>query len=79
MGLAELESELAELEPVLAEFDENLAVKLAEKEDAAAAYEAAKDEVRAVNAQRDPVRLRVMELQREIGQIVGIPDRKSVV
>ena len=72
--LDEAKAELADAESELGPLDENVATALVKKEEAAAAYEKAKEVVRAANAERDPVRIRVMALQREIGQIEGIPE-----
>jgi hypothetical protein len=73
MALAEMKEELAALEPDLDDVDGRIAEALERKEAAAAIVEEAKAELLALNAERDPIRLRVMELQRDIGIIEGIP------
>lgn len=77
MALDELKAELAGLLPDLEAADEALETARALK---AAADEAAEEQrgyVLAAIEARDPIRLKVMSLQREIGILEGVPEQKA--
>lgn len=68
-----MESSLEELRARLTDVDDRLALKIAEKDEAAARVEALKTELRALNLERDPVANEVAELERSERAAAGVP------
>lgn len=68
-----MEGSLEELRARLAEVDDRLALKLAEKDESARRTEELKNEARAINAERDPLAEQVAKLEREAREADGVP------
>lgn len=65
--LADLDVKVAELGPI----QEALAAKIAEKDAYIAAAESLRDELRVLNAQRDPIAAEVNQIVKAVGDLLG--------
>lgn len=68
-----VDSGLEDLRARLTDVDDRLALKIAEKDEAAAKVEALKQELRNLNQERDPLANQVAELERNERAEAGVP------